>query len=453
MTPQIKYIIDYFCNAIMSVHSFLCKDLGAALKQEGNDDFYIRILFVAELISFGSLFISEGSTSHLILIYLLIPIVFLPFKFTPYDSNRFPIVICFSFYNIFRNIIICRTPLFLSVIIYGSNKAYLSYLYPEPSLGYLHIFFYYLLAPLLVFIIATTRLSVDMKGFYFLFFKFVSPLVALNIIINLYFFVKNIGDIKLLPSYRLASTFSNAMGYNPNLDALIHAIFFAGLVITLTNQKIIKYRIILFSSLLTIFVALLWEQSRASSLAMIFSLLIFALIVRPKINVKLLFFTFFLILISGIYLFWILPHGFSSYYLRADYYRPELWIKFFNLSRDNSFYGFGDRLELNITLSNGTIITHAHSILLTALVRGGLIGFFSMLFITVMGTISSYKYYKYSKNILPFCLFLIVMIAGLVDFELKIWQAGWYLAGYWLVIAIVVGSDATLKNRDRLLKK
>lgn len=438
-----------------TIHLFLSRDLGDALKRESQDQSYVVILFLAELLAIGSLFITDGVIGHLILIYILIPILFLPARFSWINFGKIKLLlpVKFSFYNIFRNAILCRTLLFLVVFIYGADKAFLSYLYPEPVFGYLHIFFYYLLAPILAFIIATIRLVVDMPNFNFVFFCLTGPLAALNAVINMYtyyFLIKKDPTLHFLGEARLTSRFGAAMGYNANLDALIYSVFLIGLFITVINYKSRFGLIVSLPTLFILFCAILWEQSRACSLAIICSLLFYAFIWRSLITRRAIYTATILLSFILIFIFNFLPHGIATYFLRADYFRPELWVKFFNLSKENLFIGYGDRFIFEVPLSNGVIITHAHSILLTSLVRGGIIGLLSMLFITIYGLRRSYCYAKHTENAVPLCVFITVMIAGFVDFELKVWQAGWYLAGYWLAIALVVGADAKIRNESRL---
>lgn len=436
---------------LKKIHLYLSAELGDAIKATSQDEAYIKILFLAQILTIGSLFITNGSVGHLVLIYLLMPILFFPARFSLIKIRgiELPIPTRISLYNIFRNTIICRTPLFLAVAIYGATKAYLSYLYPEALSGYLHIFFYYLLAPLLAFIVATMRLSVDQSNFYYLFFRLMSPIVALNAVINFYLFLLDIPSLSTLGSNRLQSSFASAMGYNPNLDALIHATFLIGIIITILQSRSKYDDFLSIPSIVILFCSLVFEQSRASSLAMVTSLFIYIYNFRPFIDRKIIFLLASLAAFIFLYAYLFLPNGFNTYFLRSDHIRFELWQIYLKLIIDKSFIGFGDRFIFIIPLSNGEFAPHPHSILLSSLVRGGIVGLFSMLFITITGLIKSFLYAKKSKNAVPFCVFLTVIIAGLFDFDLKVWQAGWYLAGYWLAIALVLGADANLKNKER----
>lgn len=437
---------------IKNIHLSLSKDLGEALDTSCRDNGYIKLIFTAQLTSVGTLFVTEDATAHLILIYILIPLLFLPLRFEEKALRGFrvPIPVKISFYNIFRNALLCRTPLFLAVAIYGSDKAFLSYLYPEPVLGYLHIFFYYLLAPLLAFMIATIRLTVDMPNFYFLFFRLAGPIVALNAAINIYLFTKKISGISQLGTLRLTSSFGSAMGYNANLDALIYAVFFIGLVITVISSRS-KYDLALsIPTIIILFSAILLEQSRATSIGAIISFFYFAIFWKSKISLRVICGAISGLCFILVFVYGFLPDGLNTYLSQHDNLRPELWQKFFNLSKEHAFSGLGDRLIFAVPLSDGQLAPHPHSILLSSLLRGGLIGLLMMLFILLSGLLRAYQYAHKTHNAVPFCIFLSVTIAGLFDFDLKVWQAGWYLAGYWLAIALALGADAALRNKERV---
>lgn len=393
--PSTMLIRKYF----KEIHLFLSKDANEALGASSGDDGYVKLLFLAQLASIAALFITEDATAHLILIYVVIPLLFLPLRFEEKSlaGIKIPYPSKFSFYNIFRNTIICRTPLFLAVVIYGSDKAFLSYLYPEPALGYLHIFFYYLFFPILAFMIATIRLAVDLQNFYFLFFRFTGPIVALNATINIYHFTKG-GAIILLLAERLSSTFGAAMGYNANLDSLIYAVFFVGLLITVISNSS-KYNLNLYiPSLLVLFCAILWEQSRGVSVAIIISLLFYAVSISPARDVKVIYAFVVGFILFTLFVSLFLKSGFSAYVARRDYLRPELWLKFFNLSKENGLLGLGDRITFAVPLSDGQLAPHPHSILLSSLVRGGVIGLMTMIFILSAGLLRSYPIRKTHAN-------------------------------------------------------
>lgn len=437
-------------NHLNQLHLFLSRDVGMALNVSSGDDGYVKVLFVAQLASIGALFVTEGATAHLILIYILTPLLFLPVRFEekPLAGFNIPLPRKFSFYNVFHNALLCRTPLFLVVTIYGADKAFSSYLYPEPILGYLHIFFYYLLAPLLVFMIATVRLAVDIPNFYFLFFRFMGPLVALNAAINIYHFIMGSLNLSSLADSRIGSSFGAAMGYNANLDSLIYAVFFVGLFVTVISKSS-KYDLFInIPSLLILFFIILWEQSRGVSVAIIISLLFYVVSLRSARDLKIIYAFLVGFIVFALFFFLFLKSGVSNYITRPDYLRLEIWLKFFNISLENTFIGLGDRFIFAVPLSDGQLAPHPHSILLSSLVRGGIIGLLSMLFIIGSGLLRSYQYAKCTQNAVPFCVFLTVAIAGIFDFDLKVWQAGWYLAGYWLAIALVLGADADLRNKD-----
>lgn len=429
------------------IHLSLSKDLEEAIFTKTPDKTYLIIIYTIYLISFGALFIANGQESHLLLIYALIPSVFLPIKFEQTDCKSYRIAksIKFSFYNIFRNVILCRTPLFLALLILCLDKAFLSYLYPEPTRGYIHIFFYYLMLPLISFVIVTIRLSVDLPCFYYTFFWIMSPLCALNALINLFLFVSSYASLREVIDHRFFSQYGAAMGYNPNLDALIYAIFLVGLIVSIdkTNSKYQKFLNIF--SLTVLFVSLLLTQSRASLLSAIFVLFMCGFKFNYLRELR-----FILILLVGIIIFiifvlFVLPGGYSAYLSRIDRLRPELWLKFFYIIKENYFIGVGDRTTFTVLLSHGDIAPHPHNILLSALLRGGIIGLASMLFILIAGLYQTISYAKITHNLIPFSILLLVTIAGFFDFDLKIWQAGWYLATYWLAIAFALGADSGLR--------
>lgn len=424
----------------------------AALSSQTYDPTYVNLLLCVFIFSFSALFIAEGNIAHLLFIYLVMPVVFAPFKFKTAYIWRVPIAvpIKFSLYNLFRNVTLCRTPLFLAVLIYGINKAFLSYLYPEPNLGYLHIFFYYLLSPLLVFMISIIRLCVDMPNFYFKFFRLIGPVAALNSAINVYFFLKTLPTISTLFSHHMTgATYGAAVGNNPNLDCLVYILYFTGLVVTLIHNFSRNDIYLTIPAAGILLATILLEQSRATLLGALISLSLFAYLSPKTIQKGVIVTLFFLLLLTIMYSSFALSNGFASYFLRGESYRSEVWMRSFDVLMESPIIGIGDRTVRAIFLSNGEKQLHAHSILLSSWLRGGLLGLGSMLYIAIFGIRCAFLFAKTYNNFVPLCVFTVVAVDGIFNSELKVWQAGWEWAGYWLAIALVVGADTKIRNDAR----
>ena len=438
-------------NSLKYIHLALSADLDMALKSDSKDPAYVTLLFIAFIFSFGALFLTEGNITHLMFLYLVMPLVFVPLKFRTINVRGIPLIIPekFSLYNLFRNITLCRTPLFLAVMIYGINKAFLSYIYPEPNLGYLNIFFYYLLAPLLVFMITVVRLSVDAPNFYFNFFRFMGMITAFNAAINIYFYIKTLPSFAALSSTHMSAIFGAAIGHNPNLDCLVYVLYFIGIVVTLIHNFSRQELYLTVPSAVVLLTVILLEQSRATLLGAFISLTLLACL-SSKTTKRFVFISLFLfLLVTIIYASLFLPEGVATYFLRGESYRSEVWLRYFHILMENPIVGFGDRTVRTITLSAGNDLHHAHSILLSSWLRGGLLGLGSMLYIAVFGVRSAFQFAKSYANFVPFCVFIVVAVDGVFNSELKVWQAGWEWAGYWLAIALAVGADAKLRNDTR----
>lgn len=434
------------------LHLALRADLGAALKPDLLDSAYVKLLFFILIISFGTLFVTEGNVAHLMFIYLVTPVLFAPFKFKTVNIRGIQLIIPekLSLYNLFRNVILCRTPLFLAVLIYGINKAFLSYLYPEANIGYLHIFFYYLLAPLLVLIIAIVRLCIDTPKFYYIFFSLMGPVAAINAAVNIYLYIKFLPNLAALSETHMSATFGAAIGHNPNLDCLIYATYLIGLLVTLIHNFTHKDYYFSIPAALILFLTILLEQSRSTLLGVLISLILLIYLApgaKRKTIVSTLCVALMLILT---YSFFFLPNGPATYFLRGQSSRSEVWLRYFDILMQNPILGFGDRTIREILLSDGERLFHAHSILLSSWLRGGLLGLGSMLYIAVFGIRRSFHFAKIYNNFVPFCVFIVVAVDGIFNSELKVWQAGWEWAGYWLAIALAVGADAKLRNDSRI---
>ena len=61
---------------------------------------------------------------------------------------------------------------------------------------------------------------------------------------------------------------------------------------------------------------------------------------------------------------------------RLDNHRLEVWARFIRLVGERPAFGYGERLELCVEISDGEILGHAHNIFISAFMRGGVLAGF-----------------------------------------------------------------------------
>ena len=419
-----------------------------AQTQEAEDPSYLTLLFALYVFCFASLFFTPvlSDISHKLFIYLVIPLLLAPVEFGKINFGLISLLlpIKISLYNPLRNGLLCRSYLFAAVVIYGLNKATLSFLLPSPDFLYLKLWLITWLIPLLFFICATIRLCVDAPNFYFNLFRWLGPTAAVNALVNVYFYLTKISGLSAIPETRLDTVLGAAFGQVSTMDSLTYALFLTGSAIALFKNFSKLNAWLLAPTLVILSLTLIIEQSRGTFLATLISLSVFSILSTKFVRRLALLLA---ILLIGV--FASIPKIRDHALSRGDNHRFEVWSRFYELMKQNLIFGYGDRTAVTVVLSDEEKIFQGHNIFLNAQLRGGLIGLTSLLFIFIYGLSRSYKFYKIFDNPTPLCLLMIVTIAGQVDFDIVIWQFGWEWATFWFALSLALGADQSIRVKSR----
>ena len=430
-------------NKFSNVKREFILDRKISQEKTNQDPAYVKFLFFFYLIFFFVLFLFQGETANYIARYALTPIIFLPLQFCEKKlwGLNIPFPEKISTYNILRNLSLCKSPLFIAALIYSLDKAILSYELPEQHQLYFYLYFQVFLAPLMIFLITTARIFLDFENFNKQFFSYTGLAVAANALINIKIYFQSLPSLASIPEQRMYAAYGAAIGGNPNMDGLVYAIFLAGSLITAIKLKN-RFYFLIFSPIITILALTLFlEQCRGPIIALLLSLGIISLVIKKDFRKGAGALTATLVTAMMA-----VPKVRDSTINRGENQRLEIWQKYFGLIHENPIFGYGDRAKFSIPLNSGEKAPHAHNILLAAQLRGGVIGLISLLFIFTFGLLRTYNYARLNQKVTPLCLLLIVTIAGMVDFDLVLWRAGWEWGTYWLAIGLAIGADNALRR-------
>lgn len=447
----IKNKIKFYTTKL---HLWLSGQLRLALIEKNQDKNYISLLFLSYISCLAILFFTQKDPSewsydpaHKLYIYVLIPIIFVPIKFSNFIIWKIsvPVPSQISFYNIFRNFILCRNFMFGCVLVFTLSQAVITYLLnPHPLQFY--IFFYYFLAPLIIFIVATVRLCVDYPDFYYVFFRFSGVIVAINAGINLIIYLRSASGFAFLAENRIGSAYGYPFGNNPNVDGVIYTNFLIGTSLAFFRYKTKLDFLLFFISITLLAITVILEQTRSEILGLISAYSILVLLNFEKYKWKSFYPLIIVLLAIIVYSQLCLQGGIYHYFLRGDADRFIIWKNAMHYVKLSPLLGIGIKDNLSIVIPH-EIHFHAHSIPIGAIIRGGIVGLLSLIFIYLSGILYSYRYAKINKNSIPICLFVSFIVSGLFDHELKIGQAGWEWVAFWLPISLSLGAEACLKNK------
>lgn len=428
-------------------------------RSNSDDQSYIYLLFYFYVGYFCIMFSTNIYVAHPVSYWPFIILVAAPFRWSwrKIFGLQFPLPTELSFINISTNISYCLTSIMISYILYIANKGVISSI-AQTNIPYVDFYFTEYFIGLMAFSIGFIRIAVEFENFSMWFFLSLAPFVAFNGVVNIHNYVDHLPELTpdtTLP--RLFTTFGPGVDIgSPTSAALTYAYYIYGFVMSLitilANKQSVRMSVLIGAFyFLPMLFAMLLTQSRGGviglSIAAIVSVFIFYPIKKiGKKNIKYIIF-------AAITVFFLLSPPVKKYFTaRSDQHRLEVWRIFLGFARDNFLFGVGDRglgglkhgetQIFNVKMLDGEVIHHAHNIFLNALLRGGVIGLISLVYLIISSLKTSYKYAITKKNSIPLGGLIIFVISSQVDFDLHIYPAPWMLTSNWtpILLAAAIGS-------------
>ncbi len=212
-----------------------------------------------------------------------------------------------------------------------------------------------------------------------------------------------------------------------------------------------KQRIFWFGCWVLLSVAIIYTQSRGALIAAIFAhitLLLVSNFVRYNTNRSINCSIYGICSVIGIFaviiFFFILAYIFSDvgdWLQRADSFRFEIWHNALQIWQRFPIFGIGYRAEYELTLSNGQTIYQPHSIYVSALYYGGVLGLICLILLFASGFWALWCGYIAARgnslqhNALYMALLANAVILFIVDYNILLVNADieWLL--FWLPLA------------------
>jgi hypothetical protein len=401
------------------------------------------ILLIAYLIFFGSMFIfNEEVIPDKIFNYIVVPLALMPlniYESKPYDTAHF-LQIKYSLENPKKTFSGTKSFMFLFISFYVLFLAFSSFMTPEPSLSWFKIMFFYFSLPTLLFILITMRLSIAFKNCSSLFYTSTSSIVAMNAATNAYSYLSQNDFVTQLHTRAFLPKYGIATGFGTASCALTYTIALLCAVATIPNCYEKFHKIYLFLVATVLAFALLLTQSRAPLIGLIFALMPivywFYKSSTPLIKIW----------IGGcVAVFFSTPFILGSPFARKDSYRLEIWSRFISVIKDRPIFGYGERLNLVVIISDGENINHAHNLLYTSMLRGGIFSSLSLIVILTIALKDSLIVYKNYLYFVPISLFLLISTSSIIDYEIMLWSSGWHWASLWFCTSIWLGASIKAK--------
>lgn len=370
---------------------------------------------------------------------IVAPLALAPVSFKgsiAFGPSRVPIPVV-SFENTWRTLSCARSRIFISFFVFGSSLLFSTSIAPEFSFEWFRVIASYLVAVCL-FILVTARLFRDHEDFYGSFFTFFCIITGLNCVISIYLYFQSVPDVHTLMNSRFSPGFGRAPDHFPTTGALSFSVSLAAAAgLFLSERKIIRKTIAGICGAVFL-LGLALTQSRGPLLGALLAIAISGWILlsgRFRFYFSLAMIFFILLFIC------FLPEAFGRIIERGGSHRFEVWRKFFDLSVDRFFAGYGERLMAAVQLDDGEVIGHAHNIFLSAFFRGGVVAFSGLVFSYFFSALNTFRAAATEKITIPLILLLDILIAGFFDFDQIIFLSDWQWPCFWLPLGIFIAVE------------
>lgn len=121
--------------------------------------------------------------------------------------------------------------------------------------------------------------------------------------------------------------------------------------------------------------------------------------------------------------------------------RPMLWSHYWQLAQERLWLGYGLSHDVTLRLPPGMFnLLNAHNIMLSALVRGGILAAATLLGLVLTCLYQSWKAWRVGGALMPFALMAAATVATTVDYEITATSLGWPWLLFWIPVAMCLGA-------------
>jgi hypothetical protein len=400
------------------------------------NDFFLAIsliFFISALLYFNNY-----SYSYECYKFIVAPLALLPMEIKEIKGTHLISRDCFDFSFkylrrtglAFHSIILWLAIIYMICIVLSSS------IYPMPSLSWFFIFstyFFYIILYLAIIV----RLFIFNMDLLEMLLSVLTLLCSFMLLVNVAAYLPTLPNFLSFPSYRFAPTIGYVPDHFPTTSAMTYSIIFViSFNLALTSKSVLT-RLLYVMCCLILFSGIILTQSRGPLIGTIASLMIisFDFLWVGRLSMLVVFALIGFLVnysyqIGGGFLY----RGLSS--------RLDVFDKFIQLFLDRPIFGYGERITLAVEIIFGhEKLGHAHNLLLSSAIRGGVGSLLALFFIFFLSLIVTIKYKRLSNNNLPLCLITTLLVSSLVDYDLLVFLPDWQWVSIWLPIGLAVGCD------------
>ncbi len=301
-----------------------------------------------------------------------------------------------------------------------------------------------LLAPaalIVCFLLLTDGLSASRPALIDELVILVGGIAAINAVTNMVAFVVLTPPPAALEAYRLAPKLGFANYQGATTVSVTYTIFSVGLLaLAVCGDFTRRQKIAMGVAVGALILAVLMTQSRGSLLAGAVGTLSLAM-VRSRRTAILIGAA--VVLVAAVLL--LVPASREALMQRGLSYRPELWGMYLSMAADRPVLGYGDLANIVRVMHDGMVVPHPHNLLLSAVIRGGVIGLVGFLMMFGGGLYWAYRHMRRTGSAALFCMLVTLLAGGMFDYEILITYPDWQWITFWLLVGLAMVAERGVK--------
>ena len=139
------------------------------------------------------------------------------------------------------------------------------------------------------------------------------------------------------------------------------------------------------------------------------------------------------------------PHLREVLMARGASYRPEIWSSYFSFALDRP-WGRGVLANIDMRMRDGYVVDQPHNMVLSAFVRGGVIGALALATAIAAGIYQAARYWAGTRNAIPLALIVTMLGYGMLDYQVLATYPTWPWITFWFPLGICVGVETVLRG-------
>ena len=139
------------------------------------------------------------------------------------------------------------------------------------------------------------------------------------------------------------------------------------------------------------------------------------------------------------------PPALESILARGGSYRVATWLRYVSFAFENPLVGTGLTRRLWLMVE-GVEIHHAHNMLISSLVRGGVVGLAGMALMLFGGLAYAWRYARTAGSAAIFGMMVAIGVASVFDYDLILTPTDWMWLTFWMPIGLAAGAELSVRR-------